>query len=230
MSSILKALKKLEDEKSVSKPGQIPIDSRILQDRSPKGIPRAVVGLLVIIVLAGGSGTTYLLMKQKHPEKTVTPHTIPAPIAASLEKQSGVSVLPVNDLEKNKTIQIHQKPVLQSSKAKAEMENVSRPAYSSTVSTKSPIETQHASKPVDTVRTIEAPHSSPTNTIIRPVLTVNGIAFQEGSGDNMAVINGTTVTRGSEIEGAKVEEIQNDRVRFSQNGERFEIILNKTNR
>jgi hypothetical protein len=31
------------------------------------------------------------------------------------------------------------------------------------------------------------------------------------------------------IEGARVEEIQKDRVRFSRGGERFEIILDKSN-
>ena len=226
MSSILKALKKLEDEKSVSKPGQLPIDARILQDRSPKGIPRAVVGLIIIIVLAGGSSSTYLLMKQKQPEKTVASQMTPA----SLEKQSNVSVSPVIENEKKNINYTNQKPALQTTKTNAKVENASRPVHSNTVSTKIPIETPQASKPADTVRVDETPHSWPVNTVIRPVLTVNGIAFQEGSGDNLAVINGTTVSRGSIIEGAKVEEIQSDRVRFSQNGERFEIILNKTNR
>jgi type II secretory pathway component PulC len=62
----------------------------------------------------------------------------------------------------------------------------------------------------------------------RPVLKVDGIAFQDGA-DSVAVINGVTVSKGSVIEGARVEEIQKDRVRFSRGGERFEIILDKSN-
>jgi len=62
----------------------------------------------------------------------------------------------------------------------------------------------------------------------RPVLKVNGIAFQDGA-DSVAVINGVTVSNGSVIEGARVEEIQKDRVRFSRGGERFDIILDKSN-
>jgi type II secretory pathway component PulC len=62
----------------------------------------------------------------------------------------------------------------------------------------------------------------------RPVLKVDGIAFQDGA-ESVAVINGVTVSNGSVIEGARVEEIQKDRVRFSRGGERFEIILDKSN-
>ncbi len=63
-----------------------------------------------------------------------------------------------------------------------------------------------------------------------PHLTVNGIAYQEGGSDNLAVINGITVSNGAVIEGVKVEDIQKDRVQFSHDGEKFEIILNKSNR
>jgi type II secretory pathway component PulC len=62
----------------------------------------------------------------------------------------------------------------------------------------------------------------------RPVLKVDGIAFQDGA-DSVAVINGVTVSNGSVIEGARVEEIQKDRVRFSRDGETFDIILDKSN-
>lgn len=61
------------------------------------------------------------------------------------------------------------------------------------------------------------------------VLKVDGIAFQEGAADSLAVVNGTTVSKGSVIEGVRVEEIQKDRVRFSRGGEKFEVILDKSN-
>jgi type II secretory pathway component PulC len=62
----------------------------------------------------------------------------------------------------------------------------------------------------------------------RPVVRVNGIAFQDGS-DSVAVINGVPVSRGALIEGIKVEEIQRDRVQFSYDGEKFEVNLGKSN-
>jgi type II secretory pathway component PulC len=93
------------------------------------------------------------------------------------------------------------------------------------------------SKQVETTPIISVPipvslqqQSPSTNAVSRPVLTINGIAFQEGGSDNLAVINGITVSNGAVIEGIKVEDIQKDRVRFSHGGEKFEIILNKSNR
>jgi general secretion pathway protein B len=46
----------------------------------------------------------------------------------------------------------------------------------------------------------------------------------------VAVVNGIPVSNGSVVEGARVEDIQRDRVRFSYGGERFEVTLGKTNR
>jgi type II secretory pathway component PulC len=63
---------------------------------------------------------------------------------------------------------------------------------------------------------------------VKPVLKVNGIAFQDGA-DSVAVINGITVSNGSVIEGARVEEIHKDHVKFSRDGEKFYIILEKSN-
>ena len=86
-----------------------------------------------------------------------------------------------------------------------------------------PLAVTHEPKP--------ASSSVPVNlgvTAAKPVLKVNGIAFQDGA-DSVAVINGITVSKGSVIEGARVEEIQKDRVRFSRGGEKFDIILDKSN-
>jgi len=69
---------------------------------------------------------------------------------------------------------------------------------------------------------------SPVATPVKPVLKVHGIAFQDGA-ESAAVVNGVTVSNGSVIEGARVEEIQKDRVRFSRGGETFDIILDKSN-
>ncbi len=58
---------------------------------------------------------------------------------------------------------------------------------------------------------------------------MEGIAFQDGGTDSVAVVNGAAVSKGSVIEGARVEEILKDRVKFSRGSEKFEIILDKTN-
>jgi len=76
------------------------------------------------------------------------------------------------------------------------------------------------------------PSAAPPAVVITPgppVLKVLGIAFQDGSTNSVAVVNGVAVTKGSVIEGVRVEEIQKDRVKFSRGGETFEIILDKSN-
>jgi type II secretory pathway component PulC len=75
---------------------------------------------------------------------------------------------------------------------------------------------------------VSTPPFAPPVIPANPVLKVHGIAFQDGA-DSVAVVNGITVSNGSVIEGARVEEIQKDRVRFSRGAEKFEIILDKSN-
>jgi type II secretory pathway component PulC len=70
----------------------------------------------------------------------------------------------------------------------------------------------------------------PADRSVPPTLKVNGIAFQEGVAGSVAVVNGISVSSGSMVEGAKVEDIQMDRVRFSYSGEKFEVLLGKSNR
>lgn len=54
-------------------------------------------------------------------------------------------------------------------------------------------------------------------------LTVSGIAWQDERSLRRAVINGFLVGEGAEIQGAKIIEIKETRVRFSRGGEIFEI-------
>jgi len=55
-------------------------------------------------------------------------------------------------------------------------------------------------------------------------ITVSGIAWQDERYLRRAVINGALVGEGAEIQGAKVIEIRENRVRFNRGGEIFEVI------
>jgi general secretion pathway protein B len=55
------------------------------------------------------------------------------------------------------------------------------------------------------------------------VINVSGIAWQDERSLRRAVINGHLVGEGSEIEGAKIIEIKENRVKFSRTGEIFEV-------
>jgi hypothetical protein len=222
MSSILKALKKLENDNATCKPGQIRIDSKILQERSVPGLSRFTVCLLVIVFVAVGSGTTYVFMKKQEGSAAIQTRSNAPPRPAALT-QAPVGT----DIQQRKQ---KQRPTLPKIITRPEEPISSHRIPATSLTTVTQPEKQVA--PLQPIEMPQQPNvqNTPVAVIVRPVLTVNGIAFQEGSGDNLAVINGTTVTKGSVIEGVKVEEIQNDRVRFSQKGERFEIILNKSNR
>ncbi|HEU0264943.1 MAG TPA: hypothetical protein VFR01_04370 [Geobacterales bacterium] len=60
-------------------------------------------------------------------------------------------------------------------------------------------------------------------------LTVSGIAWQEEHRLRRAVINGLLVKEGETVEGARVLEIRQDRVRFDSNGQRVEALLQGVN-
>jgi hypothetical protein len=55
-------------------------------------------------------------------------------------------------------------------------------------------------------------------------LKVNGIALSDGE-TRQAVVNGITVSKGSYVGGAKVEDILQNRVRFSRGGVKFDVIV-----
>ena len=63
-----------------------------------------------------------------------------------------------------------------------------------------------------------------------PVFTVTGIAWQMDEASRLAIVNGTSVSEGSQVEGALVEEIFPDRVRLSFQGKILDIALDKNSR
>jgi general secretion pathway protein B len=56
-------------------------------------------------------------------------------------------------------------------------------------------------------------------------LTVSGIAWQDDRSSRRAVVNGTLLSEGKMVGGAKIKEIMPNGVRFSSNGRTFEITL-----
>lgn len=55
-------------------------------------------------------------------------------------------------------------------------------------------------------------------------LVVTGIAWQEERNMRRAVVNGALLGEGAEIQGARITEIRENRVRFSREGETFEVV------
>jgi general secretion pathway protein B len=70
--------------------------------------------------------------------------------------------------------------------------------------------------------------SKPSLAPTMPVLILTGIAWQKDSVDRVAVVNGISVTEGMLVGGARVEEIFQDRVRFSFDKRAFDVVLGRS--
>ena len=234
MSSILKALKKLEDEKSIRKPDSLKIDAEILRGDSARRFSPMGISLLAALLFICGSGATYFFMSSdtnnvKATVSDVAPIAPPSPAAA---------IAPVAEEPKNLNPQADlPKPdkVVMSAGSDNKLGNT---PPSSVTTPRLPAQVQPGQRIRQSKEKLPVapPQSAPTTTtrpvapVMAPLLKVNGIAFQEENADRVAIVNGAPVANGSVIEGAKVEDIQKDRVRFSYGGEKFDVALGKSNR
>ena len=229
MSSILKALKKLEDDKAVRRPDELKIGAEILRPDNTPRISSTGAALVSLLMLAGGSGATYMYMKQgKSPEFTT-------PKAIENSKQNKATVSAASDIE---TVRLPPAVVVVPASPQKTVKIDAPKVHQQPIQAKTPPPAPlKQTKPVEVLKPAGVakstiPPTSPASTPIKtvPALRVNGIAFQDGSANSVAIINGTPATNGSEIDGVKVEEIYRSRVRFSYNGEKFEINLGQSNR
>lgn len=229
MSSILKALKKLEDEKISGQQRELRIDTEILRSRTSHNqyslLRLAAVALLVAL---GGSGATYLYMKRENSANLSGNRSAPQAKPMVPPLPSDRATLPPE--KKSESTQTEQ---TRAPSVHGQAPLTTRPLVTSRASTpalkKSPIA---GSKPTvntsDRINTSEVAVVPPKTAT--PLLRVNGIAFQSSSADSMAIINGTPVGAGTVLSGGvRIEEIQRDRVIFERNGEKFDIRLGQAN-
>jgi general secretion pathway protein B len=228
MSSILKALKKLEHEKAVKKPGAFRIDADILRGGSPRRPFATSILFAAIAIFACGVGATYFFMKRDTRNAPAPSAQTSRNEAASVPSTGTATVQTVPAIPAEHTLRAAAKVLPKG----AQSERPERSSeYQQSQQTKQRVKTAddppHAASPEPRSTTPVAPAVAAAKAAV--VLKVNGIAFQDGGADGVAVVNGVAVSKGSVIEGARVEEIQKDRVKFSRGGEKFEIILDKSN-
>ena len=224
MSSILKALKKLEQEKVTLAHDSLEIDTGILgnqKNTTPVGhfkfyiLKRIFPAALIFIC---GSGATYIYLNSADRALKKQVSSI-----SEIEKSIAVEVPAVGvpqavvNIEKEPLYAVHLP--LKKKRARPESEKLKRtvgpaPDISATATSNQ----EHSQK-----------QQAPLVVGNVPLLQVNGIAFQTGGSDSAAIINGNNVTSGSSINGATVEEILEDRVRFKYKGENVEVLLGRSN-
>jgi general secretion pathway protein B len=216
MSSILEALKKLEDEKAARQSGAGHIAGKVVKSGRrakprPKWIlPAGMAAVVVIAVLA-----TYIMMggmsnRSGTPQPAPSVQSQPEP-GIALQGQahpSAPATIPTATIHAGRKRPL---PPLPSTTPAGE---APAPAAANR------LPQGEAALPVKSVPPLQ-PAAAPGH----PVLQVTGIGWQKDNANRMAIVNGRPVVVGNVVEGAKVEEILPDRVRFSINGRGLEIAV-----
>ena len=256
MSSILKALKKLEEEKAAKQGQRVDITKDIFgaaqQPATGPRWPLIAVGATGAVAL--GVAAYFFIAK---------PGTRPMPPPAPAEtRQISVAPSPVPVGEPLTVVpQPSQKartgapkpvpsrvvhlspPKSVAVKPKAPVPATTRPAKE-TALPKAPapylipaITANHPvlSSPPAALQQIKpagpgatSPSPSPV-AAATPKITVSGIAYNKDAADRLAVINGVPVGEGKSVSGVIVEEIMPDKVRFSLGQKSFEVPVGRSN-
>jgi len=230
MSSILEALKKLEDEKAARQSSNVPITGKIVKEtRRPKKRPKwllqaemtavAAVAVLATYLIMGGRSVPNTEQKmpvneniQPAPQIPQPPVTRPQGTPAHGKQQLPPSPHPISSA-------FHSPPSPHS---------LAKAPFSSRITAKSTphegidgLKSQLERVVPERPAPLPKEDAKPGN----PSFKVTGIGWRKDSTDRLAIVNGRPVSEGAMIEGAKVEEIFPDRVRFSLNGKSIEVPL-----
>ena len=237
MSSILKALKKLEEEKTVRRDRPVDVARGILRvtpeaRKSGWVLPVSVTGaavaaaLLTFVAVGGRTSpdgeTVPVSSPQVTADSATTRHRAPEPVLSSKsgpgEDKIVIDVAPESAGK--------MKRVLPSAPVLAYPRPSQRPPAAAKKSSSSAevLAPERADRelPVN----VEVP-PQPLSDRPLPMLKVSGIAWQKGSSDRFAVVNGMSVTEGTTVDGARVEEIFLDKVRFSFQKKIFDVAVGK---
>ncbi|NLC71548.1 MAG: hypothetical protein GX751_09345 [Desulfuromonadaceae bacterium] len=234
MSSILEALKKLERERALphQKEKTFDITPEILQDSDGPRPERRIkswrgpvwAGAGVVLCLLVGGGVFWRYQTSPPPMAGTSPPTAePArdysaeslpPAAAGVSRPAPAKAVSAMGAEGTGSTPGAEMAGLPSKKPEA----IQRPA-----ATGKTIPTAAQSQAV-------RPGSASVRTSGVPSLKLIGIAFEEGKGNALVIINHRTLTEGESILGARVEKIFSDKVYLSWQGKTIELVMGKSAR
>ena len=201
MSFILKALKKLEEEKAARQVRPPDISSGILTPDTPStpSSQRILIPALIMVLVVAGAGISFFLLtgdRAGMPAGKSLPQPAPRVDQATQTLPSAPAPLAA--------------PVV---------------ATKTTPSEKAP--EQPASGSSHPARADSpSPPGAPAGAA-PPGIKVNGIALQDDPYQSVAVVNGILARKGMIIQGMRIEEILGDGVKFSGNGETFNVKVSK---
>lgn len=221
MSSILKALKKAEEEKGARQGESADFARSLLRSeyRRPRSSRRRVLGgVVLLLALAVGA---WSISRPSAPlvQPPITA-AIPLDTASSLPADApappvlDLPIAPARFLADAEVVEVvFSAPVIKAAVAPAAPDDGASPAEPA------PPALPEAPQP-------QAVAVEPGESAV-PVLSLrlSGIAWQEERASRLAIVDDLPVMEGTMIDGVMVEEILRDRVRFSQNGRIFELMV-----
>lgn len=236
MSSILKALKKLEEEKYVRRDGKVDVVKGMLRSTPRQnGMPRWVLPVAIAGSACVAAIMTYLVMGSPSDRlRGADPaDSLQAAYDDGNGKDSILKPLPEKKAEASRPMD--ETPVTEASQAVSKKKAVP-PATASNRATRTssrvpeiPVKPQPSARerlpandPGITASNPDKP-AQPSGIRHMPVLAVSGIAWQKDGSDRLAVVNGLSVTEGMVVGGAVVEKIFQDKVRFSYEMRTFDV-------
>ncbi|MHB8059103.1 MAG: hypothetical protein ACYDHC_14580 [Desulfuromonadaceae bacterium] len=223
MSYILDALKKIEHEnsKKARPDGRVSISGDLFNEQKQPAVRSRVWTLLLLIVAASlvtFAGTWFLLKGNKQEVAAVVPapaQPVPATAASQLAPQ-----LPVPPLQQPVAADPEQAvtPLAPAAPEKNAVDEDDEPA---------PQRARMAGKRLKDESIMSPPRqmSPPTAAPVPADIKLSGIAWQDERRFRRAVINGFLLKEGAIVSGARITDIQADRVRFSSPSGLFEIKL-----
>lgn len=224
MSSILKALKKLEEEKIARhEEEKRHISGEILKPRTERGGSArwlwlfaggaTVVIALLIVALLRKSPPEQISARANTPASNETATAVPVPdvplakpAAGAPQKTPPIASNVPDQPVKNKPVQTSPLPRSLPGPTEPEL-----PGFRAPEPTRA-----------------EPPPARLPPASTEPALTLNGIAWNRDSADRLAIINGQPAGVGEIVAGAVVVEILQDRARLTRNGKTFELSIGKS--
>jgi general secretion pathway protein B len=236
MSSILKALKKLEEEKYVRRDGKVDVVKGMLRS-TPRhnGRPRWVLPVSIAGSACVAAIVTYLVMGA--PSDRLRGSDPANPLQAAYDDDNGKDSLlkPLPEKKTEAFRPMNEPSVAEAPKAvsrKKAVPPVAAPNRATRTSSRMPeipVKPQPSARERLPADNPGIPASDPDKTAQpsgtrqMPVLAVSGIAWQKDGSDRLAVVNGISVTEGMVVGGAVVEKIFQDKVRFSHGMRTFDV-------
>jgi len=225
MSYILDALKKIEHEKNKKRPdGRFNISGDLFQERKRLPVKNGVwkiVALMVVASLVAAASGWFMFKGKKTTGSAVIRQSAPIPIPAPpqvtappvqipVQVPAPMVVSPVTPAIPAPQENIEEEGDDDSSARRARFRN--KQGNTPPVAQKLGVKTLQTSQ---TIQTVQAPAD----------IKLSGIAWQDDRSGRRAVINGFLLREGAVVSGARITDIQADKVRFASSAGIFEIKL-----